>query len=216
MQEVFCTVKDWFNWRRLWSKEGTVEAEHQELTKRLGWECTDVLYSFLGLYTIGLLAFYPQEFRLSRGGFQVRFKDRDRARQSPYSFKFLYESYPQYPELNKEVKKFLMSYQRIGNVYPIWPGGNKDKGTSSVYDLPDFYFRKHPEWSRVLLDKYPEAHLESVIDLENTETIESFLEQIASPTGKERYKQFLEGVCSVIANREEAIFTYAGEHGFNV
>lgn len=34
-----------------------VEKKFEKETKKLGWEYTDVLYSFLGIYVIGLYAF---------------------------------------------------------------------------------------------------------------------------------------------------------------
>lgn len=224
MSKEFCTVEHWFEWRKSQpkgkSEEESVENIHEDLTKHIGWECTDVLYSFLGIYTIGLLAFYPREFKLSNRGYQIRLEDEDKSRQSPYSIKFLAENYIKYTELNetKELKDFIQKYKSIGNICPTWPGGNQDRGGRRVYDLPNFYFNldECQPWTKHLLEDHPEAHLEHALALQSEKTIQSFLKQMEGPNGENKYKEFLSHICSVIDERERAILTFAETQGIDI
>lgn len=40
----------------------------------------------------------------------------------------------------KELKDFLSVYNSIGNIIPIWPGGNESRDKFGCYDLPELYF----------------------------------------------------------------------------
>ena len=55
------TVQDWFNWRtgikRISVEEQNANNEHVK-----EWVHKDVLYSFLGIYSIGLWVYYPETF----------------------------------------------------------------------------------------------------------------------------------------------------------
>ena len=60
--EMVKSGNDWFAWRAT-SKSQSVENRNADrYTVVLGWENRDVLYSFLGIYTIGLWVFYLDEF----------------------------------------------------------------------------------------------------------------------------------------------------------
>lgn len=210
--DTICTVEGWLKWY-FNKKEPPVEKQHRGLTDRLKWERTDVLYSFPGIYTIGLLAFHSREFYLVDGGSQIR--PYSSPKQLAYSRKFLRENYLKYGDLNElaELKEFLKRYGRIGNVCPIWPGGNTDRGFSGVYDLPEFYFRKYPRWTSFLISEYPGAHLEPAIDLENQETVQDFLKKMEG--NQNRYQKFLSRICGVIDEREDAILALARERGID-
>lgn len=99
------TVSYWFAWRAD-SKSQSVEDQNADRhTVVSSWENRDVLYSFLGIYTIGLWVFYSDEFIRKN----VIIRPEDRPKMKKVSFNFLYE--------------------KCGNVIPIWPGGNIAKSS---------------------------------------------------------------------------------------
>lgn len=209
------TVEGWFKWYEN-EEEPTVEDIYRSLTDSLGWECTDVLYSFPGIYTIGLLAFYSMEFYLTDGGRAI--KPYSNQKQLAYSHTFLSENYSKYGDLNelKELKEFLKRYKKLGNVCPIWPGGNTDRGCNGVYDLPEFYFKRYPQyprWTSFLIGEYRGAHMEPAIDLTNKKTIKDFLDKMEGNEGE--YIKFLSRICGVIDEREKAILRFARERGID-
>lgn len=121
----------------------SLEKHFQKKTDKLGWDYTDVLYSFLGVYTIGLNVFNKQNFECT--GIIIRPKPRENNRQQAYNYEFISAHYNQLnKDLNglKEMKEFIEVYQTIGNIIPIWPGGNVHRGQNQCYDIPDIYFNK--------------------------------------------------------------------------
>ena len=68
--------------------------------------------------------------------------------------------------LNNKIKDtgFLSVYFELGNVIPIWPGGNQDKGAG--YDFPETYFtdENNRYWTEKLLEKYPNACMDDVLN----------------------------------------------------
>jgi hypothetical protein len=51
--------------------------------------------------------------------------------------------YEQFAKLNKilEEKGFVEAIVQPGNIIPIWPGGNTDRGQRGhCFDIPDLYF----------------------------------------------------------------------------
>lgn len=43
-----------------------------------------------------------------------------------------------------ELLDFLKLYYSIGNVIPMWPGGNEVRGKKGIYDLPELFFNMYP------------------------------------------------------------------------
>ena len=149
----------------------TVEAYNCEKTKKLNWEKTDVLYSFLGIYVIGLIAYYPDEF--NRDGVVIK----DLKNRNIYNLKIINEIVSKKQKLCKEKKlekkevldinpqlnKFIEVYFSIGNVIPVWPGANVDRGCSYMYDIPELYYTKNEVWFRILKEIYKNAYLDDVL-----------------------------------------------------
>lgn len=143
-----------------------VEEYNEKYYKILGWnDEVDVLYSIIALYALGLCAYYPEkydvkQFRIFRQGTQ-----QNRA----YSAKHVEELYKSQEarklNQNQYLREFAKISYKIGNVVPIWPGGNEDKGKDDVFDLPDLYFKKHEFWTKALENKYREnIFLEELLD----------------------------------------------------
>lgn len=45
----------------------------------------------------------------------------------------------------------LPKYFDVGNVIPIWPGGNENKGkTKGCFDIQELYFAKYYDWFKAL------------------------------------------------------------------
>ena len=53
--ENISTVEDMFWWKNLNDEKFSVENINIDLIQKLGWDKSDVLYSFLGIYLIGVL-----------------------------------------------------------------------------------------------------------------------------------------------------------------
>lgn len=158
------SVEDWMSWR-LDEDSISVENYNKPFTDKLGWgEKTDVLYSFLSIYALGLLAFYPDKFYKKGAVIFSRKKKLQRA----YSGKYITGNYNNFSELNDflESKGFIEHYFDIGNVIPIWPGGNVEKGTIQIYDLPEIYFSKKDNalWTKILCKEFDNINLDLVLN----------------------------------------------------
>ena len=191
------SVEDYFEWRKN-SKRQTVEKCNESLTQKLAWEKTDVLYSFLEIYLIGVRALYPDCFKTTT--YQIRQENNN---ANAYSFKYLSENYNKFTDVNEldELKSFLKVYASIGNVIPVWPVANRDKGMSQCFDIPEIYFSKYPLASKVLSRVYQNAYMESIIRNER----EIVLSDLLRMDGKASYKEFLKYIKETIDSRTERI-----------
>ena len=201
-----------------------VEKKFEKETKKLGWEYTDVLYSFLGIYVIGLYAFDKEKsmgkqlYRRIEDGFVIFVGDTNqRLYLNNYILKRIKESKQpdNFSKLNqlKELKDFLSVYNSIGNVIPIWPGGNESRGKFDCYDLPELYFldKKIAPWTKYLLEKYdlnlfPDVDeinllhgIESRKTLKNKSKTVEFLDAL----DVESYKKYLVRITKNIEEREK-------------
>lgn len=202
----------------------SVEKKLEKETKILGWEYTDVLYSFLGVYAIGLYAFDKEKslekqfYRRIEDGFVIFVGDTNqRLYSNNYILKMLKESKQpdNFSKLNqlKELKEFLSVYNSIGNVIPVWPGGNESRGKFGCYDLPELYFldKKIAPWTKYLLKKYdlnlfPDIdNINSLLDIKDNQDLNDkpkivkFLDDL----NVKLYREYLERVVENIKKREE-------------
>ena len=125
-------------------KRETVEKYNDDKIIKLNWECPDVLFSFRGVYAIGVFIYYRQLF-VDNVKTDIMVKDEKGAtRQRLYSDKFLSENYPQFSDVNDllEIKGFLEHYYDIGNIIPTWPGANVNRGMAHCYDIPNVYYKR--------------------------------------------------------------------------
>lgn len=104
----------------------------------------------------------------------------------------------------KEMKNFLNVYTSIGNVFPIWPGGNQHRGTSGCYDIPDIYFNNDDivNYSEHFFNTYCTNNFMERIRYGKycTLTLSSLLN-----FNREEYRNFLIHIHDTICEREEKI-----------
>lgn len=186
----------------------SLEKYYREDTEKLGWEYTDVLYSFMGVYVIGLNVFYKKNFECS--GLIIRPIPRNNNRQRAYSYEFIKNHYCEYHKLNEldEMKEFIKVYQTIGNIIPIWPGGNVHRGQSQCYDIPDIYFNKEKikQYSDSFFYTFFKDNnfLDEIKKGKYSKTkVEDFLE-----FKEDEYKDFLKHIVNIIQNRNKLINKY--------
>ena len=190
------TVKEFFLWKTR-NKE-TVEEKNKDNRYIASWEKLDVLYSFIGIYTIGIYVFYPEKCK--KTDYMIKRNDK-----GYFSIKYLSENFESFPALNKAIEDsgFISVYDSVGNVIPIWPGGNIDRGKMAYcFDIPEIYFcNKHPRWFQILCDTYPEANLQLINNKDFNKDTKSFLDSM----NEESYKKYLEHIVSVINRRTEVL-----------
>ena len=63
-----------------------------------------------------------------------------------------------------ELVNFIKLYFSIGNVIPIWPGGNEVRGKMGIYDIPELFFNKYRTWTLELIRQYQNAYIDSVLN----------------------------------------------------
>lgn len=165
-EEIY-TVEKWIEWKDS-NNTISVETYNKTKTNHLGWDETDVLYSFLGVYVLGILSYYPDKAIRKGTYIKIESKNSDSTETYDrlYSFNKVKEIYKTCNELNENtyLKKFLSVYFSIGNVIPIWPGGNVNRGQSNVYDIPEIYFLKHELWTRILMNIYKNSFMDDVLN----------------------------------------------------
>ena len=178
----FNSVEEYFGWRikkDILSNYGikslnypSVEKANEEYTneekndnhniKSLCWHETDVLYSFLLTYYLGLKVVNKTKFEEL-----VKEEKKTNKRLQTYSANFLLKCSrnKEFDVLNNspELLEFLKLYYSIGNVIPMWPGGNEARGKKRIYDLPELFFNMYPYWTEKLMEKYKNAYLDPVV-----------------------------------------------------
>lgn len=179
-------------------KGQSIEEKHEEQIKKLQWSRSDVLYSFLGIYQIGIYVYYPK--KCNRTPYTIKRKE---GKFFDLEYLTTDERYEEYEELNKAIieSKFITHIDCLGNIIPIWPGGNTDKGKMSYcFDIPDIYFKKNEKWFLLMKQLYPNACLDGIADREfSTDDGKQFLDKM----NRETYPRFLKHITGVIQTREE-------------
>jgi len=189
------------------SKKGiSTEAEHKKSTDLLGWKRTDVLYSFRGIYTLGIYAFYKNDSifksKISRSTNTLKYQLDTEVRL--YSEKTLSTIAANFEELNshKEMANFITRYRSIGNIIPVWPGGNVDRGLKQIYDLPEIYFHDNSEWLKLLEEEYNAVNLK--VNLFKAEHFKN-LTKLLDVLDRQNYLEYLQHINCVIEKREKSI-----------
>lgn len=184
-------------------KRETVEKYNENKIIKLKWECPDVLFSFRGIYAIGVFIYYRQLF-VDNVRTDIIVKDeKGSTRQRLYSDKFLSENYPQFSDVNDlpEIKEFLELYYDIGNIIPTWPGANVNRGMAHCYDIPNVYYKRHAKFTELVYGKfYSNAFIAEILENDKYDTVEKLLK--LQPN---QYVEFLEYIVSVITNRNKQL-----------
>lgn len=200
-----------------WENRKNIEDRFRSITKLLGWQYTDVLYSFLGIYVIGLYAYDKEKeenkrfFRRTDGGTTIFV---GKKKQYLYSGELISNYIDEIDknkiilnDLNKlpELKDFLDVYCCIGNIIPIWPGGNENRGKFGCYDLPEFYFinDKVKPWTKYLLSEYDNCLIDKIIEDKVDlfcfkDGLPKFLDNLSVDT----YKKYLIHIKNIITERD--------------
>ena len=146
------TIDELFRWRLSANEcqalkvnpisELSVEKKNKKATDKLGWNVeTDVLYSFLLTYKLGLEII--NETRVAEIKKDIlREKGIPRLNNNSPMFLYRCSKDPAFTKLNEsdEYKEFISLYFSLGNVIPIWPGGNEARGKKG--NRPDEYKAK--------------------------------------------------------------------------
>lgn len=197
------TVKAFFEWRNTNGK--SVEDINRKYTcnDKLNWQHVDVLYSFLGIYAIGFWVYNKDlckttDFEIKCDGKRV------------YSENFLssVQNSDKYnvEELNQVVIPFLKIYGSLGNVFPMWPGGNVHKGNAMIgcLDIPERYFNIYYDWFLALMEIYKDnICFKDVINKETPKlpkysSLKNFLKSVNET---QKYKNYINDICKKIEQR---------------
>ena len=194
------------------SRSKSVEDLLKKETEKLNWQYVDVLFSFKGIYSLGIKAFYPNMVgTVQNGTILYPFTNKKlNSKQRLYSGTYLLKHFEEYKELNnlKELRDFIHIYETLGNLIPVWPGANSHRGVFGVYDLADLYFydSKIEELGRLY---YKNFHSENSVysisrfcfEKSNTPyKLQDFLSM-----NREEYKRFLKHIVEVIKNRNSKL-----------
>lgn len=138
--------------------------ENNKKISNLGWgDYKDVLYSFLGIYTLGVYIFAKdKKSRYSIGEDKIiRIAG---TKRWLYSRKYIKEHLNEFSELTntKEIMDFAEVYNSEGNIIPIWPGGNEFKGKAGCYDIPDIFFSKYGNMEEIYIQHILHKNIEDV------------------------------------------------------
>lgn len=181
----------------------TVEKYNQDKIVELKWECPDVLYSFRGIYAIGIFIFYRDMFSDNVKVDILLKEKKDGKRQLLYSDKFLSTHYKEFSDVNElsELKQFLCHYYDIGNVIPTWPGANMNRGMVHCYDIPNVYYKRYMKFTELFFrNVYRNVFLDKVLSEHRYDTVADLLKM-----NKEEYAVFLMYIVEVIQERTNLI-----------
>lgn len=176
--------------------KSTVNVEHKyiDFTRKNGWNYSDVLYSFKGIYTLGINVFYPELVEL-RGRI---IRPKGEGRRLVYSQAYLEDNYSRFKKLNSltELKFFIDKYEEIGNIIPIWPGGNVHRGQFQCYDIPNVYFND-PK-----ISSFVESYNSSIVEDKNKiPNLKNYSIDDLIHMDETQYKNFLVEIVSKIDER---------------
>lgn len=192
------SVEEFFKKRRK-----TVEKYNEDKILDLGWEYPDVLYSFKGVYAIGVFIFYRHLFK-NNIKTDIILKDKEsKRRQLLYSDKFLREHYTEFFHVNelKEMKTFLQHYYDIGNVIPTWPGANISRGMAHCYDIPNVYYKTYNKFTNLIFKNiYVNSFLDIILKENEYDTVAKLLGM-----NKKEYVEFLKYITEVIITRNNLL-----------
>lgn len=176
---------------------------------------TDVLYSFLGIYAIGIWTYNktksPGVFKMDTN--KLRVLNKNGQYQCLCSKQFLFEL--QDKRINKieveDLNQFLEStfvpvYFEVGNLIPMWPGGNIEKGNQNngYMDIPELFFHRYTKWFEELAT-YEESFLDGVGAKVKEDRFKSFNDFLKSVETVEKYQEYVNYAVDNIISRTKHI-----------
>lgn len=205
-QYVLNSVNEFFTLKR-----PNVEKYNNEFIISLKWpsNAVDVLYSFRGVYTIGVFIYYrsyfPDEVRND-----IFLKERESGKkQLLYSNEYLGKKYMLFSKVSdlNPMKEYLHKYYDIGNVFPTWPGANVNRGTSHCYDIPDVYYNRYDNFSNMVFNQiYKNAYMDKIL-ASKYNSVEKLLKM-----SKDEYTEFLYYIVQVIDERTNLLAFWIKEN----
>lgn len=214
------TVKEILEWKNGINKENwptSIEKLNYNYTNKCGGcDMTDVLFSFLGIYAIGVWVFNKNIdglFKIEKNKIKTLKEENSKChKQILCSKKFLLRLQNEevnnikVDNLNKCLEGFVGNYFNVGNLIPMWPGGNNLKGNQNkgFLDIPELFFRKYLYWYEKL-NEHPQAWLTKMNEQVNNtrfDSLESFLGSIDS---EEEYINYIKNAVGIIEYRTERI-----------
>lgn len=202
---------------RLDPKKGQpVEVIHQDKVIRLSWCYSDVLYSFLGIYTLGVhcVCHVGKKETSDSQLFATKEEEDDyiyyvtngkRYRQRLYSHNYMLSNFRNYHELNElaEMTRFIDNYESFGNLINVWPGCNTHKGQFNCLDIPEVYFnnKKIKPVSHLFYKEMTDGLDLSFLD-EDNKYCSMVMDDFFNMT-KEEYIEFLTYINTQIESRTE-------------
>jgi len=187
----------------------SLEELNRSKTEALGWgKYTDVLYSFLGIFAVGVYIFEEDKdskFSIGKDNI-IRIAG---TKKWLYSRKYIKENFSEFSELAnvKELKDFAKVYDLIGNIFPIWPGGNEFKGKSGCYDIPDIFFYNHGEMEKVYIQYFLKKKVKDVALTRFVADSPLYVNSIETvfKYNKKEYTEFVKHIVEEIEMRTEEI-----------
>lgn len=218
---VPATVLDILKWKNKTGKDSwpkSIEDYYEDYTRACGGKKrTDVLFSFLGIYAIGVWVYNKDNegvFKREANKIKVSEKKNGMYSQILCSKFFLLRLQEEriagidVSYLNKCVEEFASLYFSVGNLIPIWPGGNTLKGNQNngFMDIAELFFYRYYDWYQIL-ERTENAYLQEITKyIENNqkhlESLETFLDSIDSV---EKYEKYVEHIVQVIKQRAKRI-----------
>lgn len=196
----------------------SVEDVNRSLTESLNWpKELDVLYSFLLVYKLGLITINENRFLEIKEEMKKEWNIK-LINTNSKEFLFRCSKDDAYKEFNNcnEITDFLKMYFSIGNVIPIWPGGNEARGKSGLYDIPELFFNRYSVWTNVLIKHYETAYLDDVLkgnyfifSKDEFKDIKNFVTRIKKDN--QVYFDYLASRSKVIREREKLLLNYLGK-----
>src|SRR5699024_8260453 len=189
---------------------------------------TDVLYSFLGIYAIGIWTYNqpnesdifktdadktdrPDIFKMDAN--KLRVLNEKGKYQCLCSKQFLFELQDKrvneikVKELNQFIERtFVPVYFEVGNLIPMWPGGNIEKGNQNngYMDIPELFFHRYTKWYEELTT-YEESFLDGVGAKVKEDRFKSFNDFLKSVETVEKYQEYVNYAVDNIISRTKRI-----------
>jgi hypothetical protein len=197
----------------------SVEKCNSEYTELCGGEkLADVLFSFLGIYAIGVWVYNKELegiFRTDNNKIWVRTGSDNKYNQILSSANFLLMLQTEkiaginVESLNETMNQFVKVYFKVGNVIPIWPGGNTLKGNQNMgfMDIPGLFFYQFRDWYEILLDRKKELlcfekDVEKFFKQDRFSSLKIFLESVDTI---EKYNSYIDECIKIINDRTQII-----------
>lgn len=197
-----------------------VEKTHKDNIKKLHWgDFVDVLYSFVGIISLGLYIKNKGKYDIwNNGKIAYRIKPKGQKVQQLGTInnlnRLLDDNDSEMLELlnNEYIIEFAKVYDSVGNLIPIWPGGNEFKGKAIIngkyaYDIPNIFFKEYGVMQKMYLEKVlnisvKDAALERF--LSNKSVLIESVEQIQAFDENEYYS-FIKMIVEEIKTRSEEL-----------